>query len=299
MRSSVILTFLFVLASCASKPTRPVTRELIGNTKYTPQASASVADGSVQLMNGRWDGPSDTGFSHPYVSMMPDFTVYGDIDGDGNNEAVVIVHESGGGSGIDRVVALFGRVGEEVHHLGSVVLGNRVQVRSVHIQPGQLTVEYVRQTEGEPLCCPTEVARTRWSYVKGAFSPISDEVLGKLRPELLKGTQWILQPPTKPAITLTYADGRFMGETGCNQYSASVKDGAYGGAILVESARTTLRICDSAAGDSDINFLQRLQHATRMGFRPDLLWMSYDLGGEKEIGTLEFKEATKPISSQP
>jgi hypothetical protein len=291
MRSSAVLISLLVLASCASKPARPIARQLIENAKYTPQDLVA----SVQLMNGNWDGPSDTGFSHPYVSMMPDFTVYGDINGDGSNEAVVIVHESGGGSGIFRVLALFARPGNDVQHLGSVPLGDRIQIRSVQIQPGQLIAEYVRQAENEPHCCPTEMARTRWNYANGKFAVASDEVLGKLSAQFLAGTTWELQPPTKPPITLTFFNGDFSGETGCNHYNVPVKDGEYGGAIVIDHAATTLRDCTG----SDEKFLDRLQHASRMGFRPDRLWMSYDLGADKESGTLEFKEAAKPTSSQP
>ena len=297
MRNSAVFISLLILLSCASKPARPITRALINNAKYTPQQS--VTSDPVQLMNGRWDGPSDTGFSHPYVSIMPDFTVYGDIDGDGGNEGVVIVLESGGGSGIYGVLALFARADKEALHLGSIPLGDRTQIRSVRIQPGQLIAEYVRQAENEPRCCPTEVAQSVWTYANGKFSSKSDKILGRLSPEFLKDKQWTLQPPTQPAVTLTYVDGRFVGSTGCNQYSAAVKNGEYGGAILVQAANTTPGTCDPKTSDSDFDFLKRLQHATRMGFRPDLLWMSYDLGGDKDSGTLEFKETSKTTSSQP
>lgn len=291
MRSSPVLISLLVLSGCASKPTRPIARQLIENATYNPQES--VTGGSVQLTNGRWDGPSDTGFSHPYVSMMPDFTMYGDIDRDGSNEAVVIVHESGGGSGVFRVLGLFGRVGEEVRHLGSVPLGDRVQIRSVQIQPEQVIAEYVRHAEGEPRCCPTEVVRTTWGYSNGKFSVVSDKVLGKLSPSFLAGSVWELQPASKPAITLTFTDGRFSGEDGCSHYEAPVKEGEYGGAIVVDRATTTLRNCDPNLAAPDHNFLKRLQKSTRMGFLPGRLWLSYDLGGDEESGTLEFAPAAR------
>jgi len=293
MRNSAVVLSLFLVVSCASKPLRPISRQLIDAAKYSPQAS--LVDGPVQLINGNWNGPSDTGFSHPYVSIMPDFTVYGDIDRDGNNEAVVVVHESGGGSGIDRVLALFGRVGEEVRHFGSVRLGDRVQVRSVQIKPTQLIAEYVRQGENEPRCCPTEVARTTWNYADGKFSIAADDILGKLGPAFLTGKIWDLQPPSNPPVTLTFNGGTFSGQMGCGHYEVPVKQGEYGGAIVIERTSKKPLNCTSANNE----FLDRLQHVSRMGFLPDRLWMSYDLGGDKETGTLEFKEAVKPTSSQP
>jgi heat shock protein HslJ len=231
--------------------------------------------------------------------MMPNFIVYGDIDRDSNNEAVVIVLETGGGAGVFRVIALFGRAGEDARHLGSIVLGDRVQVRSIQIQPGQLTAEYVRQAENDPRCCPTEIARTSWTYAAGKFSVASDAVLGKLSPAFLAGTNWELQPPTKPVITLTFADGRFSGEAGCNHYDAPAKEGQYGGSIAIGRAATTRRACDTPVMQAEQDFLRRLQKATRMGFLPGRLWMSYDLGGNDENGTLEFKEASKTTSSPP
>lgn len=292
MRSNVLLISLLVLAGCSSKSVRPISRQLIESATYKPQES--VTSDPVQLTNGNWDGPSDTGFSHPYVSMMPDFTVYGDIDGDGNNEAAVIVHESGGGSGVFRILGLFGRTDEEVRHLGSIALGDRTQVRSVQIQPGQLIAEYVRAAEGEPRCCPTEVARTHWSYSDGKFSVASDELLGKLSPSFLAGSVWELQPPNKSAITLTFADGHFSGEDGCTHYEAGVKEGEYGGAIVVDGVTTTPSNCDSNSTEPNRDFLKHVQNAKRMGFLPgNRLWLSYDLGGDKESGTLEFAPATR------
>lgn len=293
MRSSAVFFLLVTLAGCSSKPARPIARQLVENAKYTPQQLVSMEP--VQLSGGRWDGPSDTGFSHPYVSMMPDFTVYGDIDGDGNNEAVVIVLESGGGSAVIRVLGLFARPGEEVRHVSSIPLGDRVQIRTVQIRPRELIAEYVRMGENEPLCCPTEIARTTWNYLDGKFSLAADQVLGKLGPAFLAGTTWELQPPGKPPITLTSSNGNLSGETGCGHYDIPAKSGEFGGAIVVQRASTLPKKCTGP----DQEYLARIQHATRMGFLPDRLWISYDLGGDKESGTLEFKEAAKPTSSQP
>ncbi len=81
---------------------------------------------------------------------------FGDLDGDGTeDDAIALLLVNSGGSGQFVYLVPILDVETEPQPLGAVFLGDRVQVNSVAIADGQVTVNMVMQGPDDPLCCPT------------------------------------------------------------------------------------------------------------------------------------------------
>ena len=89
------------------------------------------------------------------AGLVDDTVAFGDLDGDGFADAVVVVYISGGGSGtFIHLVAVLDRDGEP-ESAAWVLLGDRVPVRSLSITSGQIVAQTVAHRSGDGLCCPT------------------------------------------------------------------------------------------------------------------------------------------------
>lgn len=102
-----------------------------------------------------------------------DFTIleqraYGDANNDEKNDTIVLLAESGGGSGVFIYVAAY--VSGPVNYKGSnaIFLGDRVSPQSVSIKEGVVTVKYLDRKEGEPFAAePTVPSSKQFVYKKG------------------------------------------------------------------------------------------------------------------------------------
>ena len=112
------------------------TLDELGNASY-----AGIYDEPVQLVDGRYEGEPfvEGGASRPTAGVAPELRLVGDLDGNGVDEAVVLLWTNSGGSGTFNYVAVAGRRGDDVVNLGTAPLGDRVQVRAARVVEG--TVE--------------------------------------------------------------------------------------------------------------------------------------------------------------
>jgi len=82
--------------------------------------------------------------------------VFGDLDGDDVDDAIVVLVSSGGGSGI------FYQLVAVTLHNGIVEtpavksLGDRIKINQINIRGGNVTVDMITHGPDDPSCCPTE-----------------------------------------------------------------------------------------------------------------------------------------------
>lgn len=105
--------------------------------------------------------PNEDYPSHEYEKNFfdKDHVVFGDIDGDGVEDAVFVSWENGGGSGFFyslNVVVNRNGVPEKVATVG---LGDRSIIKSVKIDSGKILVDYIGHGEGDSMVEPTEEER--------------------------------------------------------------------------------------------------------------------------------------------
>ena len=96
----------------------------------------------VQLEDGHYqtDDPSDP----DYVSVsVTDFIARGDLNGDGENEAVAIVAENYGGSGTFVFLAVYQYLNDEAVFLTSIFLDDRPLINDLAVEDGEIFVDAI------------------------------------------------------------------------------------------------------------------------------------------------------------
>lgn len=117
-----------------------------------------VLDTPVTLNGGLFEGEpfGEGAASRPVVSLVPDLVDYGDLNGDGQSDAVVFLVSNSGGSGTFTYLAIVAADGEKPVNLATTLLGDRIQVQSVELEGDQITVQMLAQGPDDPMCCPTQ-----------------------------------------------------------------------------------------------------------------------------------------------
>ena len=138
---------------------------------FNPDASSATFtfdDGSkVTLSKGK--GQSNDQGDNVQTTLL---TVkgYGDLNGDGKNDAVLFLSQDGGGSGLFIYAAAF--VSGPVGYKGTnaVFLGDRISPQSVSISHSVATVNYLDRKPDEPFSAdPTVPTSKQFSYQNGQF----------------------------------------------------------------------------------------------------------------------------------
>ena len=93
--------------------------ELPSNTEIRNLEYNGIYEHAIVLVDGLYEGPPFVpgGASRPRVKLLEGLTVTGDLDSDGNPEAVVLLGENSGGSGENIYLALVARRGNVVKNL--------------------------------------------------------------------------------------------------------------------------------------------------------------------------------------
>lgn len=91
---------------------------------------------------------------------------YGDLDGDGVEEAVVLTNCSGGGTGQFTRAWVYRWSGDRALVMGVVKGGDRADggLASARVQDGVVVVERYRGDESSGACCPVFVDTERWGW---------------------------------------------------------------------------------------------------------------------------------------
>jgi heat shock protein HslJ len=281
----------FVTEAYPSEPTKaamqaPTLKE-IKNASYS---GIEGLKGSVKLVDGKWKGrPYKKGSaSRPVVSLIGDFRITGDLDGDGTDDAVVLLNYAPGGTGQLLHLALMARKKGKIQNLATALIGDRVQIRDVRIEQKRIFVDVIQAGPKDAMCCPGEVTTREWTLEPGGklnrYTVTAKPA--RLTLETIGNTEWILrswdskQPaPTRPAVTLIFKDGRFTGSSGCNNYFAPVKEGKIPGDVEVGAAGTTRKSCPASEMSVERRFLEQLVRVRKFGFLVTQLALSWEKDG--------------------
>jgi len=267
---------------CLSGDEAPTATEL-ANATYT-----GFEEGPITLVEGRWEGEpyEEGGASRPSAGLVEDFSLVGDLNDDGSNEAAVLVWRSGGGSGTFSYLAVMGRSDGEVKNLGTAEVGDRVKLRSGRIDDGSIILDVLQQGENDAACCPTQLATRTWSMVDGQLLEGEMEITGTLSLDTLAGTEWVLthlnwkEPlPGEAEVTLVFADGKISGKSACNRYSAGVEQGEAPGDLKIGPAMGTRMACPGELMDVEHKYLDALTHVTGFSFLAGKLMLTWEKDG--------------------
>lgn len=165
---SLLVLLLISLAACSQKPPPPpLTVEALMNADYQ---SEWPADGVAELKEGQYEEEIVPGAASKLVIVVyPDMYAFGDLNGDGVDDAAVVLATSAGGSGT--FISLEAVVNEQgtPKHVASAQLGDRARINSLTIESGKVTVNLVTHGPNDPMCCPTQEASQEYKLQGSAL----------------------------------------------------------------------------------------------------------------------------------
>lgn len=292
--AAAAISFILSCAGPAERGSEPTTVDPVGEAPAELEAPtldelgnasfSGIYDQPVQLVDGRYEGEPfvEGGASRPAAGLAPDFRLTGDLDGDGTEEAVVVLWESSGGSGTFNYVAVAGRRGGTAVNLGTAELGDRVQVRAGRVVDGTVELDVIQAGPEDAACCPSQTATRRFALGPDGLAEVSSEVTGSVSLATLEGVEWVLTTfdrseaaPTEPEVTLVLSDGRIGGSSGCNRYFAGVVDGDLPGDFTVGQIGGTRMACPDEVMWLEDRYLAALHGATKFGFVTGRLVVTY------------------------
>jgi hypothetical protein len=198
-RSLLLLT----LAACGAPPAATTTTPPTNTTtvpsgktvhdvdwlNFTYTAGIGEVEEKYTVVNGELEFAYDMDGNQvapDYVPANPDDYVehgyfqvaapeFGDVDGDGLDEAMIVSVLNTGGTGQFDAITIYTMRGGEPAILGQIPGGDRGDggISSATITDGAVLVERMMSQDGDGACCPSKAQHERWSWQGGAF--VEDE----------------------------------------------------------------------------------------------------------------------------
>jgi heat shock protein HslJ len=255
-----------------------------------------IYDEPVQLTDGWYEGEPFVpgGASRPTVVLHPEVYAFGDLNGDGVDDAAVILIESSGGSGsFIYLAAVINGSGTPVN-VATYLVGDREQIQAVSIDGSEITLDMVAHGPDDPMCCPTQEVTKKYR-LQG--DQLVEVLVG------LEGTTWILVSygdPSAPQAVLEgseitaefdSAEGTVSGAAGCNSYFGSYE--VDGDAITFGLLGSTLMACFEPEGimEQEQAYLAALASVATYHIEGDRLEMT-DADGALALQFTAVSEAT-------
>lgn len=156
------------LTPTAVAPTRTpsapaaLTLDVLKNAEYRSDFTASK---KARLVDGKYEEAAAPGSASKItVQLLAQPLAFADLNGDGVDDAIVIIASSGGGSGTYYTLDVVLNDKGTPKHAAAILLGDRVQVKGLSVKGADITVAMVIQGPKDPLCCPTLDTTVTYRY---------------------------------------------------------------------------------------------------------------------------------------
>jgi heat shock protein HslJ len=148
------------------------TREELANTSYLNEFAQT---GVVQLVNGQYREPIAEDSATELIVMLTNHTAFGDVAGDNAENAIVVLVSQPGGSGSFYDLAVVHKQDEALTNMASIRLGDRVQIKNMWVENGDIVVEMLTQGPDDPMCCPSQFVRNYYGLESGELILLKSE----------------------------------------------------------------------------------------------------------------------------
>lgn len=139
-------------------------------------ASYELLDlGKMQLVEGKYEKKQGEGSTQRFtVGYMQ--SAFGDLNGNGVEDAVVTLWANTGGSGVfEYLIAMINENGAP-KQIGIDFLGDRVKIEKLVVEGQQIIVSMLSQGPNDPSCCPTQKALRVYAVRNGSLVLLSETV---------------------------------------------------------------------------------------------------------------------------
>lgn len=256
-----------------------------------------VFDEPVALVDGKWEGEPFVpgGASAPRAGLADDFLLAGDLDGDGVEEAVVLLWSSSGGSGTFDYVAVLGRdASGGAFNIATAPLGDRVQVRTAAVEGGRAVFGVVQAGPQDAACCPGQKMRRSFLLEGENFRELPAEDQGRMSLADLSGEWSLLRfdeaviPPEDVVLTLRFDGEGISGQAACNRYTCGVQEGDTPGSLaLAGPLAGTRMMCEPTLMDWEQRYLAALESLSGYSFAASKLRLAWR--SDNGMGSLLFE----------
>lgn len=275
MLASLAVALLLPLAPAHADGAAALTAAELASLRYRLEGEREP----LRMRDGHWQGrPGAPGSATvPRARVHTELIARGDLDQDGHEDAAVLLEHDPGGSGSFLHLAVVSRREGRAVMVASHRVGDRIQVRGLRVEGGQVVLEVLRASAGDPACCPGELATLTWSLQQRRLVPGPERGSpSRLTPAALEGVDWTLTEwaPGQPArlerpIQWRVEAGQASGFAGCNRFRARVvaEPPDKAGALEFSAPATTRMACEPDAMQAEARFLTALGSVTAFGYR--------------------------------
>lgn len=168
------LTLLISSTAFSQQPSSSIHSVDFANFTYPWTAGLSVRGGTktFRLRNGKRQEVRDSSGHVEEIGVYLEDVSYGDVTGDGIEEAIIFMSILTGVSAMPGQVYIYTLRGNHPKLLWHFSTGDRAEngFRKVYADKGNLVVELNGPKRfGEGLCCPVRFTRTRYQWRGGRF----------------------------------------------------------------------------------------------------------------------------------
>jgi hypothetical protein len=143
--------------------------EEVRNAQY--QLGATDALQVVPLTGGKFE--QGTPGSDNFMSILvTDFVAIDDLNADGTDEAIALISENYGGTGVFVFLTVFSKVNGTWTFQTSNMVDDRPQLNALSIEDNQIFLDAVIHGVDEPMCCPTLRTTRRYRFVDGLLDMV-------------------------------------------------------------------------------------------------------------------------------
>jgi len=193
----------------------PITLDALRNGTYLSDWTQS---GIVTLNNAEYREPAAPGSATETVVRMSEYVAFGDLTGNGVDDAAVILITDPGGSGTFFDLAVMINKNGAPINIASIPLGDRVQIKSLAIQNGEIVVNQIAHGPDDAMCCPTQEETKRFSLNLVEEAPLQ---ASPDSPNFAGAYNAILPSASSPGINVTL----ILGEDGSAQMISDYMNG--------------------------------------------------------------------------
>jgi heat shock protein HslJ len=166
----------------------------------------------------------------------------------------------------------------------AIMLGDRIAVKSLKIEGGQVVADIVGQGTGDVACCGSWNIQKVLTLKDGKLAEQSSKEMSKVSLSDLNGTWRLVDlnshtEPTLPdvEVTLQIADGQISGSAGCNNYNAALSGLPDDPSVFkVGPIASTKKACPDPIMKQETEYLTRLGQVKAWKYDAGQLALLYD-----------------------
>ena len=129
-------------------------------------ATFTIERQKVRLIDGHHEKQAAPGSSAKIKTVVFGKPVYGDLDGDGDEDAALFILQAPGGSGSFYYVAAALNRNGTYRGTNGVLLGDRISLQTIQIRNGVVVANYADRRPDEPMAAPPSVGQTKYLTLK-------------------------------------------------------------------------------------------------------------------------------------